>query len=141
MRFVALVIPKDYGNVAANTLPDEAAMAAMGRFNEELVKAGVLLTAEGLHPPAAGTRVIHTVGQRKPEVMDGPFTESRELVGGFWILDVKNKQEAIEWMKRAPFFHDAIVEIRQVQEPEDFPPSEKIEREKRLGEKLKAARK
>jgi len=138
MRFIAMVMTKDYGNAAPGTLPTEAQLSAMGKFNEELVKAGVMLAGEGLHPPSMGARVVVTKGQRERQVIDGPYSEAREVVGGFWILDVKNKDEAIEWMKRAPFHHDAVVEIRQVQEIEDFEPSPAIERERKLGEKIKA---
>src|SRR5688500_11778940 len=131
MRFMAMVLSKDYGQAKPGTLPDEKAMAAMGKFNEQLVKAGVMLAGEGLHPPAMGARVVFTNpdsrGVRKPEVLDGPYSEAREVVGGCWILDVKNKEEAIEWMKRAPFFEDAVVEIRQVQELDDFEQSPAIE--------------
>src|SRR4051812_7099455 len=138
MRFMAMVMSTDYGSAKPGTLPDEAAMAAMGKFNEELVNAGVMLTGEGLHPPSMGARVTYKKGQREREVVDGPYSEAREVVGGFWILDVKNKEEAIAWMKRAPFHEDAVVEIRQIQEFADFEPSPAIERERRLGEKLKA---
>ena len=138
MRFMAMVMTKDYGTAKPGTLPDEAQLSAMGKFNEELVKAGVMLAGEGLHPPSMGARVNYTKGQREREVVDGPYSEAREVVGGFWILDVKDKEEAIAWMKRAPFHHDAVVEIRQVQEIEDFEPSPAIERERKLGEKIKA---
>jgi hypothetical protein len=138
MRFMAMVIDTAHGKAKPGTLPKEADMAAMGKFNEELVKAGVMLTGEGLHPPSMGARVVYTQGQSEREVIDGPYSEAREVVGGFWILDVKNKEEAIAWMKRAPFHHDAVVELRQVQEITDFEPSPAIERERKLGETLKA---
>jgi hypothetical protein len=142
MRFMAMVLSKDYGTAKPGTLPDEKSMAAMGKFNEELVKAGVMLTGEGLHPPSMGARLVFSKpdarGIRKPEVVDGPFSEAREVVGGFWILDVKNKEEAIEWMRRAPFFEDAVVEIRQVQELDDFEQTPAIKRERKLAEELKA---
>jgi hypothetical protein len=137
MRFMAMVMTKDYGKAAPGTLPTEAQIAAMGKFNEELLKAGVLLAGDGLHPPSMGARVTITAGGKR-EVTDGPYSEAREVVGGYWMLDVKNKEEAIEWVKRAPFFHDAVVEIRQVQELSDFEPSPAIERERKLGEALKA---
>ncbi len=137
MRFMAMVMHKeDYSS--PNGLADEAAMLAMGKFNEELVKAGVMLTGEGLHPTAKGARVVYTHGQRQREVVDGPYSEAREVIGGFWMLDVKDKDEAIAWMKRAPFHHDAVVEIRQVQELSDFEDSPAIRRERALGEKIKA---
>src|SRR6266550_9253069 len=89
----------------------------MGKFNEELVKAGVMLAGEGLHPSSKGARVNFSGG--KPSVIDGPFTEAKELVAGFWLWQVKSKDEAIEWLKRAPF-KDGEVELRQVFEAEDF---------------------
>jgi hypothetical protein len=137
MRFMAMVLSKDYGQAKPGTLPDEKSIAAMGKFNEQLIKAGVMLTGEGLHPPSMGARVTFKQGA-KPEVVDGPFSEAREVVGGFWILDVKNKEEAIEWMRRAPFFEDAVVEIRQVQELDEFEQTPAIKRERRLAEELKA---
>ena len=136
MRF--MVIIKADKNTEAGVLPDEKLLTEMGKFNEELVNAGVMLTGEGLHPPSMGARVTYKKGQREREVTDGPYSEAREVVGGFWILDVKNKEEAIEWIKRAPFHEDAVVEIRQIQEFADFEPSPAIERERHLGEKLKA---
>ena len=136
MRFMAIVIPKDYGMAKPGTMPTEAALAEMGKFNEELVKAGVMLTGEGLHPPSMGARVVHTLGQSEPQVIDGPYSEAREVIGGYWILDVKDKNEAIAWMKRAPFHHDCIVELRQLQEITDFEPSPAIEREKQMREAM-----
>jgi hypothetical protein len=139
MRFMALVIHDDYGKAAPGTLPDEAAMAAMGKFNEDLVNAGVLLTAEGLHPPSMGARITYTKGRREPELVDGPYSEAREVVGGFWILDVKNKEEAIAWMRRVPFHEDkVVVELRQIQEISDFAESPAIEQERKVAERLKA---
>jgi hypothetical protein len=138
MRFMAMVIDKEYGKAKPGTLPAEADMAAMGKFNEALVQAGVMLSGEGLHPPSMGARVVYKKGQREREVIDGPYSEAREVVGGFWILEVRDKEEAIAWMKRAPFHDDATVEIRQIQEFADFEPSPAIERERKLGEKLKA---
>jgi hypothetical protein len=137
MRFMAMVIDKEYGKAKPGTLPKEADMAAMGKFNEELVKAGVMLSGEGLHPPSMGARVVYKKGQREREVIDGPYSEAREVIGGFWILEVRNKDEAIAWMKRAPFHDDVTVEIRQLQELADFEPSPAIERERKLGEKIK----
>src|SRR2546428_10935800 len=92
----------------------------MTKYNESLTKAGVLLGLDGLHPPAKGTRVKFVGG--KPKVTDGPFTESKELVGGYWMIQVKSQEEAVEWAKRAPMLDGDIIEVRQVQEIEDFPP-------------------
>jgi hypothetical protein len=115
MRFMVLV--KADKNSEAGVLPDKTMLAEMGRFNEELVKAGVLLAAEGLQASSKGARVRFTGG--KKTVIDGPFAESKELVAGFWLWQVKSKEEVIEWLKRAPF-RETEVEIRQVFEAEDF---------------------
>ncbi len=115
MRFMVLV--KADKNSEAGVLPDKKILTEMGRFNEELVKAGVTLAGEGLHPTSKGARVKFAGGKRT--VTDGPFTESKELVAGFWLWQVRSKQEAIEWLKRAPF-DQTEVEIRQVFEAEDF---------------------
>ena len=115
MRFMILV--KASGESEAGVLPDEKILAEMGRFNEELVKAGVMLAGEGLHPSSKGARVKFEGAKRT--VTDGPFSETKELVAGFWLWQVKSREEAIEWLKRAPF-RESEVEIRQVFEPEDF---------------------
>ena len=115
MRF--MVIVKANPDSEAGVLPDEKILTAMGKFNEELVKAGVMLAAEGLQASSKGARVKFSGG--KKTVTDGPFTETKELVAGFWLWQVKSKQEAIEWLKRAPF-EDTEVEIRQVFEASDF---------------------
>jgi hypothetical protein len=115
MRFMVLV--KADKDSEAGVLPDEKILAAMGKFNEELVKAGVMLAGEGLQPSSKGVRVRFSSGKRT--VIDGPFTETKELVAGFWLWQVKSKEEAIEWLKRAPF-ENTEVEIRQVFEAEDF---------------------
>ncbi len=116
MRFMILV--KADKNSEAGVLPDETLLTEMGKFNEELAKAGVLLAAEGLHPSSKGARVKFSGG--KQTVIDGPFTETKELVAGFWLWQVKSKEEAIEWVKRAPFGPGAEIEVRQVFEAEDF---------------------
>ena len=116
MRFIVLV--KADRNSEAGAMPTEKELAAMGKFNEELVKAGVMLAGEGLHPSSKGVRV--KFDGKKRIVTDGPFSETKELVAGFWIWQVKSKEEAIEWLKRAPFDGGAEVEIRQVFEEEDF---------------------
>lgn len=115
MRF--MVIVKASGESEAGVLPDEKALTEMGKFNEELVKAGVMLAGEGLQASSKGARVRFE--GKKRTVIDGPFAETKELVAGFWVWQVKSKQEAIEWLKRAPF-QEGEVEIRQVFENEDF---------------------
>src|SRR6476646_1560788 len=120
MRFMMLMIPKGYEQAAAGAMPDAKAVAAMMKYNEELQKAGVLLALEGLHPPSAGARVSFAGG--KPKVTDGPFTEAKEVVGGFWMIQVNSKQEAIDWAKRCPGSENETIEIRQVQEMADFTP-------------------
>jgi len=117
MRF--MVIVKADKSSEAGVLPDKKILTEMGKFNEELVKAGVMLAGEGLQPSSMGARVkFSTSGKRI--VTDGPFAETKELVAGFWLWQVKSKEEAIEWLKRAPFGGDTEVEIRQVFETEDF---------------------
>jgi hypothetical protein len=115
MRFMVLV--KANKDSEAGVLPDEKILTAMGKYNEELVKAGVMLAGEGLHASSKGARVRFSGG--KKTVIDGPFAETKELVAGFWLWQVKSKEEAIEWLKRAPF-EDTEIEIRQVFEAEDF---------------------
>ncbi|HEY6066182.1 MAG TPA: YciI family protein [Thermoanaerobaculia bacterium] len=115
MRFMVLV--KANKDSEAGVLPDKKILTEMGKFNEELSKAGVLLAAEGLQPSSKGARVRFSGG--KKTVIDGPFAETKELVAGFWLWQVRSKAEAIEWLKRAPF-EDTEVEIRQVFEAEDF---------------------
>jgi len=115
MRFMILV--KADKNSEAGVMPDQKLLAAMGKFNEELVKAGVMLAGEGIQPSSKGARVKFSKG--KKTVIDGPFAETKELVAGFWLWQLRSKEEAIEWLKRAPF-EDTEVEIRQVFEAEDF---------------------
>jgi hypothetical protein len=114
-----LVIPKGYENAAPDAMPKATAVAAMARYNEELHKAGVLLAMEGLHPPSTGARVTFSGG--KPKVTDGPFAEAKEVLGGYWIIQVKSRDEAIAWAKKCPASEDMTIEIRQVHEFEDFP--------------------
>ena len=116
MRF--LVLGKATKDSEAGVLPDPKLVLEMGKFNEELVKAGVLLAAEGLHPSSKGMRVRFSGG--KATVIDGPFAETKELVAGFMLWQVRSKEEAIEWVKRAPFARDQEVELRQIWEMEDF---------------------
>jgi hypothetical protein len=118
-------------------LPDEKAIAAMMKYNEELLKAGVLLAADGLQPSAKGARVRFP--GRKPVVSDGPFTEAKELLGGYWLIQVKSREEAIEWVKRCPASEDEMIEIRQVYEMADFPVSPELAADAAaLGKKLAA---
>jgi hypothetical protein len=119
MRFMMLVIPRGYEKADPGAMPSAEAVAAMTRYNEELKKAGILLALDGLHPPSAGARVTFPGG--KPRVTDGPFPEAKEVLGGFWMINVKSKQEAIDWAKKCPGGDDMTIEIRQVQEFEDFP--------------------
>ena len=119
MRFMLLVIPKGYEKAATDAVPDVQAVERMMQYNEELAKAGVLLSLDGLHPPSAGVRVSYQGGKAK--VTDGPFAEAKECVGGYWMIQVKSKEEAIEWAKRAPMGDNEVIEVRQVQEMSDFP--------------------
>jgi hypothetical protein len=115
-----LMIPKGYETAAPDTIPDAKAVAAMMKYNESLQKAGVLLALDGLHPPSTGARVTFPGG--KPKVTDGPFAEAKEVLGGYWMIQVKSREEAIEWASRCPASENEIIEVRQVQEMEDFPP-------------------
>ena len=119
MRFMMLVIPKGYESAKPDQMPDADAVAKMMKYNEELANAGVLLSLDGLLPPSAGVRVSYAGGKAK--VTDGPFSEAKECVGGYWMIQVKSKEEAIEWAKRAPMSDNEIIEVRQVQEMADFP--------------------
>jgi hypothetical protein len=116
MRFMMLV--KGNADSEAGIMPPKEVFEAMGKYNEELVKAGVLLAADGLHPTSKGARVTYSGTNRT--VTDGPFTEAKELLAGYWVIDVKSKEEALEWAKRVPF-QEGEVEVRQVFEASDFP--------------------
>jgi hypothetical protein len=118
MRFMVLV-PAN-ADSEAGVLPDQEILTKMGKFNDEMVKAGVMLAGEGLQASSKGARITYSGG--KTTVTDGPFTESKELIAGFWLIQVKNKDEAIAWMQRAPFDGGTVIEIRQVFESEDFGP-------------------
>ena len=120
MRFMMLMIPKGYEKAPPGDLPDAEGVGRMMKYNEELQKAGVLIALDGLHPPSMGARVSFAGG--KPRVTDGPFAEAKEVLGGYWMIDVKSKQEAIEWASRCPASENEIIEVRQVQEMSDFPP-------------------
>lgn len=119
MRFMMLMIPKGYEEAEPGTLPDPGAVAKMMKYNESLQKAGVVLAMDGLHPPSMGARVSWPGG--KPTVVDGPSSEAKEVLGGYWMIDVKSREEAIEWAKRCPGSENETIEVRQVQEFEDFP--------------------
>ncbi len=119
MRFMMLMIPKGYETAAPETMPEADAVAAMMKYNKELQDAGVLLSLDGLRPPSEGARVAFATG--KPIVTDGPFAEVKECLGGYWMIDVKDRATAIEWAKKCPASKDETIEIRQVQVMEDFP--------------------
>ena len=131
MRFMMMV--KADKNSEAGILPDEKMLADMAKYNEQMVKAGVMLAGEGLQASSKGARVRFSRG--KPTVTDGPFTETKELVAGFWLIQVKSKEDAIEWARRVPF-DEGEIEIRQVFELEDFGPSEAIDRHAELRDQL-----
>src|SRR3954464_11956371 len=120
MRFMMLMIPKGYEKATPGTMPDAKAVAAMMKYNESLQKAGVLLALDGLHPPSMGARISFSGG--KPKVTDGPFTEAKEVLGGYWMIQVRSKEEAIEWASRCPASDNEVIEVRQVFEMTDFPP-------------------
>jgi len=119
MRFMMLMIPKGYEKAAPGSMPDPKAVKGMMKYNESLQKAGVLLAIDGLHPPSMGARVSFSGG--KPKVSDGPFTEAKEVIGGYWMIQVKSKEEAIEWASRCPASDNEVIELRQVLEFSEFP--------------------
>ena len=141
MRFMVLV--KASKDSEAGVLPDEKLLSEMGKYNEELVNAGVLLAGEGLHPSSKGARIKFQGWKRT--VIDGPFAETKELIAGYWIIKVNSREEAIEWAKRVPDPHgegrEGEIEIRQLFELEDFQPSEAIDRARELGKELAASKK
>ena len=136
MRFMMIV--KASRDSEAGVMPSEELHAAMSKYNEELMKAGVLLDLGGLKTSSKGARVKFSGGKRT--VIDGPFTETKELIAGYWIIQVKSREEAIEWAKRAPAPHgpnqDSEIELRQFFELEDFGPSEAVDRARELGKEL-----
>ena len=136
MRF--MVIVKGDSRTEAGVLPTDQELANMARYNEELVKAGVMLDGTGLHPTSKGAKVQFKGG--KAVVIDGPFTEAKEIIAGYWIIQVKNKAEAIEWMKRCPnpYNEDGEIELRQFFELEDFGESPAIDHHKAVGEQMAA---
>jgi hypothetical protein len=119
MRFMIIVIPKGYETAAPDAAPSAEAVAKMMEYNKSLQKAGVLLALDGLLPPSTGARISFAEG--KASVMDGPFAEAKEVIGGYWIIQVRSREEAIEWAKRAPMANNEILEVRQIFEMGDFP--------------------
>lgn len=119
MRFMMIVIPQGYETAAPNAVPSAEGVAKMMEFNKNLQKAGVLLALDGLLPPSTGARVSFADG--KATVTDGPFPEAKEVIGGYWILQVRSREEAIEWARRAPMSNHEIIEVRQIFEMHDFP--------------------
>ena len=134
MRFMVLVYPGNKKGYEAGQMPEQKLLESMGKFNEELVNAGVMLSGEGMHPSSKGARVHFPGKGKKVTVTQGPFSE-RELVGGFWMWQVKSKEEALEWAKRAPMEDGATLELRQVFEAADFGPEVEAQ-EKKLQEKM-----
>jgi len=141
MRFMMIV--KANKDSEAGKMPSEDLLAAMANYNEQLVNAGVLVDLAGLQSSAKGFRVRFSGGKRS--VIDGPFAETRELVAGYWIINVKSRQEAVDWAKRVPAPHgpseECEIEVRQFFEMEDFAPSEAIDHHKEVGKKLAAGKK
>ena len=119
MRFMMIMIPKGYEQAKPGAMPDPKAVEAMMKYNEALQKAGILLALDGLHPPSMGARVSFAGG--KPKVTDGPFAEVKEVIGGYWMIQVKSREEAVQWAMRCPGGDNEVIEIRQVQEFSDFP--------------------
>ncbi len=119
MRFMLLMIPGGYEKAAPGSMPDARAVEKMMEYNEEMMKAGVLISLDGLHPPSEGARVSFMGG--RPSVTRGPFPGVKEVLGGYWLISVKNMEEAIEWASRCPASENETIEIRQIQEFEEFP--------------------
>jgi len=136
MRFMMIMLPGEQAE--KGVMPDQKLFAAMMKYNEDLQKAGVLITLEGLHPSSKGARVSFPGG--RPRVTPGPFTGAKDLVGGFWLIQVSSREEAISWASRCPVVREEVIEIRQVYEASDFPaeafPAELRERERALSEEL-----
>ena len=132
MRFMMIMFPKGYENAKPDTVPELKAMEAMRKYNEQLQKAGVLLALDGLTPPSAGARVTFKDGKSK--VTDGPFSEAKEVVGGYWMIQVNSREEALEWASRIPGKDNEMVEVRRVMELTDFPPDVQKQFEKEIAE-------
>ena len=134
MRFMMLMIPKGYESAEAGAMPAAEQVAAMMRYNESLKKAGVLLSLDGLHPPSMGARVSFERG--KPHVTDGPFAEVKEVLGGYWMIQVRSREEALEWSRRFPNpagkGKAAVIELRQLIELDEFPPSAALDQMKAI---------
>jgi hypothetical protein len=133
MRFMMIIFPKGYENAKAGTVPDLKAMEVMGKYNEQLQKAGVLLALDGLTPPATMSARV-TFKNGKSKVTDGPFTETKEVVGGFWVIQVKSREEALEWASRIPGSDNEMVEVRRLFEITDFDPEIQKEIQKKFGD-------
>jgi hypothetical protein len=132
-----MMIVKATRDSEAGVMPEEGLLAAMAKYNEELAKAGVLLDLSGLQPSSKGARITFAGGKRT--VTDGPFTETKELIAGYWLIQVKSKEEAIEWARRAPMDatgREAEIELRQTFELEDFAPSAAVDEHRKLGQEL-----
>src|ERR1700749_663905 len=136
MRFMMIMFPKGYENAKHDTVPELKAMEAMGKYNEQLQKAGVLLALDGLIPPSAGARVTFKNGKSK--VTDGPFSEAKEVVGGYWIIDVKSREEALEWASRIPGKENEMGEVRRMFDMADFDPETQKEIQKKFGDDVAA---
>ena len=140
MRFMMIV--KGNKDSEAGLMPSEELLSAMARYNEELVKAGVLLDLSGLQPTSKGFRVKYSAGKRT--IVDGPFAESKEVIAGYWVIQVKSKEEALEWAKRIPAPHgpdaEGEIEVRQFFELEDFGQSEAVDRQREVGRRLEKKR-
>lgn len=135
MRFMMIMIPDVYRRpVPPDFVPPADAIEKMGKFNEELQKAGALLACDGLHPPETGARVSFDAAG-KPKVTDGPFAETKEAIGGYWMLQLKSREEAVEWARRCPAQSGDVIEIRRVHEAEDFGPAV-AQQERELMEKI-----
>ena len=119
MRFMMMVIPKGYETAAPDAVPTAEAVAKMMEYNKTLHKAGILLALDGLYPPSTGARISYAGG--KATVTDGPFAEAKEVIGGYWIIQVRSREEAIEWAKRAPMSENEVIEVRRIYEIPDFP--------------------
>lgn len=120
MRFMMLMIPKGYESAKPGTMPDAKLVEAMTKYNESLKRAGILLALDGIHPPSMGARVSFDGG--RPKVSDGPFSEAKEVLGGYWLIQVKSMEEAVEWASRCPALDGDVIEVRRVQEFSDFSP-------------------
>jgi hypothetical protein len=130
MRFLMLMYPG--AKAESGVMPDQKAISGMMKYNDELAKAGVLLALDGLHPSSKGARVLKSGGKR--QVIDGPFSEAKELVGGYWLIEVKSKEEAVQWASRCPIEEGEMIELRQVFEMSDFGPEVAAAEETRAGE-------